>query len=583
MDTDLIIDIRPGEEPNLVLEVGGTGLPPGQQLVRKCLDLDAAQIQELRSGVATEAVSTTLAEKVSKWLLDTDFGPLLEQALHRNQSLRVVFRTSQSLAEKLADVPFELIELTALSPLALSPSVQSIIHALPKVGPARSLSGLRTWPLRVLIVRSNPQDLGGAVPEAAPIREEILGIARERYGEKHIQVTVLSSEPGIPRPATWEELRKELGTSRFDILVFLGHGSLIPAFTPVGALQFEGPDGYSQSVDAAQLRAQLDNSPVPVVILAGCLTAAALDEENRNLLRQKFPEWMRASQGVAQSLVNSEAGVQLALGMRYRLETDDARQFLQAFFRSLLLQQRGNVEAAVRAGRLHLYTQRRYPPSWAAPVIFRALGPEPLFEFLTWEPSVTWEPSPEDAERDKRDQDYRVIAWNSLSRRPRSMTAQLGPGTEQTILQFAEKSFRERAQQQGVAVLMPGLAMAVPGEEVRLPIELVGPLSVERLEARLVFDKTVSLLRCRPSEQLKAAGFRLLTDQQETPGELHFHIEHKSRGQGAAPLPQGPLFHIDCTVATQEPMYLETYVDAPRATPHVPVRGWRNAIVLSPP
>ena len=97
--------------------------------------------------------------------------------------------------------------------------------------------------------------------------------------------------------------------------------------------------------------------------------------------------------------------------MRHRLETTDAERFLQAFVLSLLKLNPGDVERAVRAGREEMFAQKPYPPSWSAPVLFRAASVEPLFDFLCTAP-IAFDPL------DEHDQALREKGWKALSELP---------------------------------------------------------------------------------------------------------------------------------------------------------------------
>src|SRR5262249_21129093 len=123
-------------------------------------------------------------------------------------------------------------------------NLQSIVHLLPYDGPPQtSLSGLG-YPLRVLIVRSNPLDLGGAVPPALPICKEIVDIGQKHFGDGQVVVDLLSRENTDPNLwPTWDRFQEQVKMD-YHLLVYLGHGDLRPeTIPPVGVLQFEDPWG----------------------------------------------------------------------------------------------------------------------------------------------------------------------------------------------------------------------------------------------------------------------------------------------------------------------------------------------------
>ena len=391
MTRDLALDLAPN---------GGIGIrltftdDAGRKILSRPLPtLDPDQLDALRRGQAQEATAGLLAEATSAWLLDKDLSKRLTKALDGQDEFRVVVTMDRDLGPLLGDLPVELVSLPkALLPLVLHPKVSSLVHVPPAIG-AAATPAVRSWPLRVLIARSNPIDLGGAVPEAGPIRKEILdGAAAAGLPDGAVQVELLSSEEQGAEPATWSRMHQVLSSATFDVFVYLGHGDLqvIPGTAPVGYLQFEAENGH-EAIDARRIAAEFAQFPVPVVILAGCLTAAAPSQdpeeaERQALLEKNLPRYLRGAQGVAQAIIDSEAPVQLAIGMRDLLEVKAATTMLGAFFRNLLKDHPGDVERAIRQTRSDLFNTGRYPPSWSSAVVF-AKGAPPTFEFLKDKPA----------------------------------------------------------------------------------------------------------------------------------------------------------------------------------------------------
>jgi formylglycine-generating enzyme required for sulfatase activity len=186
---------------------------------------------------------------------------------------------------------------------------------------------------------------------------------------------MLSSESAnnfILGPPTPEKLGKRLEAFAYHVLVYLGHGGLDTSEQNGACLIYlEGEDHYSRQLPGEDLADLLQTFPVPVVLLAGCLTAAG--------------PALEGSLGVAQLLVRRPSGVRCAIGMRNRLEDADATEFLRAFFNHLLNrtgEYPGHVEEAVRAGRLALRNHSKQPSAWSAPALFSNVLPEPVFPFL---------------------------------------------------------------------------------------------------------------------------------------------------------------------------------------------------------
>lgn len=573
--SDFIVEIRP-DGAKLQLEVRFDQVTDNS-LKRDRLNLDPAKIDLLRSGEVDPLTEVTLSGDVSDWLLDPSLRPYLNTAFANGQPFRLVLRAHDEALTVLADVPFELIQWGP-DPFLLKPTVRAIVHALAEGGSGIPSPGIRSWPLKILIVRSNPVQLGNAVPPAAGLRDAIQDMGTALYGAHNVQVTLLSREPGVGKPVTFDELRAELTRQTYDILVFLGHGDVVPGFEelpPSNVLQFESPDGQrGQPKEASQLKVELQNRAVPVVLLAGCLTAAQIPAAEQAVLRGSFPQWMRGNQGVAQALVGSESGVQVAIGMRYKLETTDAEMFLKAFFKSLLQDAPGDVEAGVRAGRRDLHAAASHPPSWSAPVIFRRLGQEPLFDFLLKAP-------PQMDVKDVWQQERRAAAWNFLKEQPRSGGADFA---YQTITD-AETDVQDRTIAKGVPLFMPDRQEAAPGEAVEIAVNLFGALKVREVRGKVVFsDSTLQGRDAHGSAALLGAGFRARFDV-DVPGEVGFTLEHAPAPpapKAAALLPPGPLFQFKLDPGKIFPALYIVQVDDLVREPAGVVRGWSNAVIVSP-
>ena len=577
MSNDFLVEIMPELNGQLALIVRANNLPQlGQRLPRQPFNLEIQLIDQLRRGDALPALVQQVTAAVSTWLLGNDLKAYLLAALFGGR-MRLVFSMDERLRAALADLPVELLELDGgVVPLALNPQVSAIVHLLEKVGVPQNSPSARSWPLRVLIVRSNPNDLGGSVPKGAPIRDEIIQLGK-KLDPSLVKVDLLSSEVGVARPATWDAFREQLRKTPYDVVVYLGHGDLLPAnegLPPSGVLQMENDDAEAHTpVSAKQLAAVLYNNPVPVVILAGCLTAAEVPIEKKQSVEESIPQWMRGSQGVAQALVNSESGVQFAVGMRYRLETHDAVKFLHAFFQSLLLDKPGNAEEAVRAGRTELHAISPYAASWAAPVIFSTRVPEPMFEFLATPPHKPIEAFDEQA------QEIRNIFWKSLVQQPLSKRPPGGIAPVNQVLADMEQRLRGDPLNKG-PLMMPPMVEASAGQTVTLPIELYGQLDLDVLRGKVVVSgEAINFQSVQRTQALKERGYQVLAAREGN--EIMFRIE-RTQDNGGGPLPEGPLFEITLTLGAVFPIVYLVNVNILAIEPHTLIRSGNNAIIVPP-
>jgi hypothetical protein len=446
----------------------------------------------------------------------------------------------------MAQLPLELLwHDTADKPLVLRRDVQSLVYLLSKAATPQVNLATRNWPFKVLIVRANPPDLGGQVPEVGKLKTHILDKGLH-YGQDMVQVEVISQEAGIDRPATWAAVKDHLKTtSDYNVLVYLGHGELLPAHTggqPIGQVFLETEDGGGhEPVSAPQLAKLLALYPIPVVVLTGCLTGA---EAPGVPARKRGGE-----QGVAQALVNSsEAGVQVAIGMRTELRTNAAMTFLKAFFESLLskdIKQAGNIDRAVWMARNELFLDATFPPSWAAPVVLRASEQEPMIPYLAQR--ITF---PISAEMQKL-LDIRAVLWKHL------------PGTK-TALVDVELKLRDEGLKHGPLLLPRELTLA-PNTAGQTAIDVAGTLTVSKLTGRLtVSGEGMEVQSLSATQALLDAGFRLLTDAAD---RSLFMLESKTGAAKA--LPEGEILRADIVVGAAAPGLYPIALDVQRTDPAV--------------
>jgi hypothetical protein len=568
---EFVVDIEPGAGSSLRISVRAPGLAPIEdEIERQLPTFPSADLDQLRSGGASERVAEALADQVTSWLLQNDLRCHLGTAFNAAAApFRIIIRAHPKVLADLAEVPYELLKFNA-DPLVLLHNVRAIVHMQKRPRTVHMLAMRSDWPLRVLLVRSNPADLGGKVPPILPLRERILALARaSRLGDA-VSVTALSSETGGSGEVTYDAMRGKLRQQSYSVLVYLGHGDLqdtgFDGLPPIGVLQFELEGSpYANPIRADQLRNELENYPVPVVVLAGCVTAAS-----EAVVRQ-LPRWMRGSQSVAEALAYGESGVQCAVGMRYRLETADADRFLAAFFESLIREEPGDVEQAVRQGRADLFAQKPYPPSWSAPVIFRTAGTEPTFEWMRHLPGQI-DPL------DERDQTLRQESWKALSSTPCSAPVE-SRAFPSRLLGQVESCFVERWTHRGAAVLWPVRIEGKAGDTVHVSLVQNGALEVSCLEGLLSFPSALAVRAARPAAA-RTASFRVFFALDQ-PGAAHFIL--RSRNETATALVPGALLEIDLEVPANAPAVYSLSVDNLESKPAALLRGWSNAIVLSPP
>jgi CHAT domain len=595
MTDECRIDVR-NQGAAIELEVSAKQFANPKVCPRPALNVTPAEFDQLRAGKATSGFVDDVRDRISKWLQDPDLDlpTILGLGVAEECRSRIVFNVSSIRDEKLryelADFPIEMAtpkgDVTALS---LQHRVSSIVHQLPKVGrpPASAATG---WPFKVLIVRAGPTDLP-PVPAAEPIAAEIRALVP---GAANLQIDVLSTEPGgaFAGAPTREKLREQLSQG-YHILVFLGHGNVqeIPGVSiPTGQLQLENPQRLSDPFEARRVATLLHELPVPVVLLVGCLTAADLTAEELELFEAELPKWLRGSQGVAQALINSTSGVQCAVGMRYRVDGADATLFIRDFFRSLLVPSAdnkalGNVEAAVKTARHALNALGRQALSWAAPVVFRTLGAEPMFPFLASPPT------PLRIEIDNEEQAARMEVWEALARVNWSQRKPGGGGLYdrvQVMLRRLEGDVFDEVRARAALImparqeLDPGLFQAAPAAtRVDVPILLHKAISVRRLKGTIVEGTQNALItKVTLSPAVAAAGFELMLGPLDS-NVLKFEIGHPAGNVGN--LPEGQLLNLQLAIGSAIEAVYQLGIEALQSEPPVPLCGAANAVIVPAP
>jgi hypothetical protein len=335
---------------------------------------------------------------------------------------------------------------------------------------------------------------------------------------------------GLP---SFRQFRDTVDLSDYDILVYLGHGDLEQVhqdLPPISLLQFERGDGLHEPVNSQQLAAVLHRRPIPVVVLAGCLTAVAPGDQ----ALAGLPVWMRGNQGMAQALVNSESGVFFAVGMRCQVDADDALAFLERFFTSLLKINKGNVEMAVSAGRAELFQRKPLSASWAAPMAFSSLRKEPLLEYMTKDPRFI------QSDKMKLELNARsTFVWPFLAEQKAATRSPMLA----TVVQKNRQQLSDGVRENGAMLLPEMVDEAQPNTTVTVPVTLEGALSCGELLGKFILGSGLRAGRVRETAALTAAGFELF-DHAVEPG--YFII--RSKGKNMAPLPEGPILEFEVSI-----------------------------------
>ena len=562
-------EIRPNGNDLKVILRGESQAAAGNGFNRNLPNLDPRSMDSFRMGKLDPLAMARLSDDVSRWLFDPDLRPTVQNWLRANSDLRLVFSVDEDLQSRLAEVPIELLQTDSVQHLAVHNRVKSLVHLLPKVGTPPDATTGQDWPFRVLIVRSNPTDVNnGKVPPADQFRQKILTVAGTRLGPGYVEVDLLSSEAGAVTlgPPTFQQFRDTLETLEYDVLVFLGHGDIEqihPDLPPLSLLHFETEGHLHDSINSRQLAALLQRHPVPVVLLAGCLTAAGPGDPEV----EQLPVWMRGNQGMAQALVNSESGVAFAVGMRCQVDVNDTLAFVERFFVSLLLRHKGNVEMAVSEARASLYLLKPLTSAWAAPMAFTSLRPEPLLEYMTKDPVC------EQSIAMRMELKTRAtLIWPLLTeQKPASRSPAL------TNVVRANRDSLAAAVLQTCAMLLPELVDAAqPGSTVTMPVTFGGALTLKHFEGRINLGAGLAPVGIKAAKPLLDAGFKIWFNPNDS---TSFFIWSKA---GPAQLPAGTIFEIEIAVQPEARGTCVVDLLAVDTDARLPYWAGSNAVIVLP-
>lgn len=335
--------------------------------------------------------------------------------------------------------------------------------------------GLRiTPPLRILVVVSEPSDLSPV--NAAAERAAILAALQPLLQTGTVSIDFCD-------PPTQMRLDALLQERPFHVVHFIGHGDfeivgLDP--DPQPHLYFEDgtPARQRRAVDAQQLFTVLRNGNVPLVVLTACASAAAAPNG------ADYPGM--AFEGLAQSLVERDAGPLAVVAMQFDLEAIAAPVFSGSFYQHLLVPD-SSVDQAVNAARsammLQLGAGHR---SWVNPTVYWRCKEGRVFEL------VKSAPLPPDIERQLVELSSLIGAYETQLRDLARESSEIQEATARLRAQWQAKIqelMDRRADLLGDLLRLHG-ASAAPDQTVEcvLSLRLLTGGKVGDVRATLRFD-----------------------------------------------------------------------------------------------
>jgi len=573
----IVLEFTPGVNNTVRLNVrGGNGVVGGPY------DLAAPYlapnlVDALQGGSPTASERALIEDAVTTWLLGAHAqgaaGNGLRQhllsllnpppALGPAVNAEVSFVYDRDLSGSILPLPLEMTRLQ-IDTLALFGRVRAVAHVLTSADTATQRAAA-DWPLRILLFRSSPRGLD-AVPYLAPIVGQLN--AQIAQAADRLRIREVTSEAAGAPAATFARLAQEIKVFRPHVAVFLGHGVIDGRKS---YLAFEGQQSQYVPVEAADFRIMLQNGAadlgVPLLVLVGCLTAGAAQAPADPALAAvggaPTPSRPLAFLGFAQEVIQSSLGVTVSIGMRARIDADEAKQFIVDLFEGLTSgASPGDIGAAVKHARVQLASANPGTLGPWIPMVMQAKDqPSPL-AFLS-------RPYTKPA----------LVVDQGLLARRRAIWAGLFdaavaklamPRLEDLRIQY-EVDVATSAH--GNPMLQPAFSQHA-GTEPVLQLQLTGQLDTEMIELVLSLPTGATVRALRRSGSTAAAGFRLLRgDNVPDTIELVLQSDHETT------LPAGTLLELDLTFSPGLPTVREFAVTVTNTKPARAVLGEINVLI----
>jgi hypothetical protein len=574
MMSTIVLEFTPGVDNKVRVSVqagGAAGAPFDLEPPSLATDL----IDALQSGKLTDQQRMSIEQSVTTWLLGAAAGNGLRQRLldllnppvvpgappPADAELTFVYDTD--LSRRILPLPLEMTRLQA-DTLALFGRVRSVAHLLRSLDNATQRT-TADWPLRVLLFRSSPKGLD-AVPKLTPIVDDLK--AKIPEAADRLVIHDISSEVAGTAPATFDQFGEALRVVRPHVALFLGHGVISGEKS---YLAFEGDQSEYVPVEAADFRIMLQNGPadlgVPLLVLVGCLTAGVGQALPDAALGQAGgatpPSRPLAFLGFAQEVIQSSLGVTASIGMRARIEGDEAKRFIVELFKALTSgPSPGDIGAAVKQARVRLAQAKPGAFSPWVPMVMQAKDQPPPLAFLARpyeKPTLTV---------DQALLGRRRQTWAGLFDAAMAKVAM--PKLEEIRTEFETDVV---ASANNHPILQPAFAQHA-GPDVTLLVQLSKNLDVKELDVVLSLPAGTTLRDVRRSAAVVAAGFNMFRGDNKPNA-----IELKLETENVATVLAGTVFELDLTFAPATSAVREFAITVTKTKPARAVLGELNVLI----
>jgi tetratricopeptide (TPR) repeat protein len=318
------------------------------------------------AGAALQTALLRLGQALGNQFLSGPVGDLLAAELtdadRQNAALQIALEVSEG--QGLRDLPWETVCLPGRDePLILHPRAQ-LHHFVPRLGSTPAI--LIPGPLRILAVIASPEHGSGELLDYEAELDRMLQAVDRARREERARVRVLEW-------GSVAAVRAALSEERYHIL----H---ISCQARPGELILETADGQPDPVDAKRFASEVlvPDQGVPLVVLAGCATAAGPDVDSSGVVLPSL----------ARGLLTH--GVPAVMAMTSDVNDRYAIRLTSRFYQSLASRQHApDPLAALSDARRELErTRAALPPGnpgsalaeWWLPALYLRTSPGPLFE-----------------------------------------------------------------------------------------------------------------------------------------------------------------------------------------------------------
>lgn len=344
--------------------------------------INANSLARLRNqhGWPDLAELTTIGKAVWQTLmnpnLEAAFFAGLNQSRTQNRGMRLIVAMVGEESEpalpgniRLQELPFEALYSDSNNFLAPSPATP-ISRSL-KFGSDREPQHI-TLPLRILVVVATPNDkpASNMQKEKNSIQDALTALTGKKGGV----------EIEFCEPPTRSELLARLEKQCFHILHFVGHGAFDIEGndpTPRAYLCLEGPDRTSDPVDAKTLEILLQHSGIKLVIMTACASASPAFGD---LSPDDIQKIIGPFDGIAQTLVAGESGINAVVAMQFDFEEEAAKTFSKTFYTQLLSPDRKLDEVVALCRKALIAEMNAGHRAWITPVVYWRCRDGKVFE-----------------------------------------------------------------------------------------------------------------------------------------------------------------------------------------------------------